>query len=300
MTYTHPYGQRNRYVEFSDSWAVKNKDGGLLVRLNDNGEPVASDGKPLDGSNDLEGKTIVDVTNFAPTADTLTLPKTHNSCTNKPFKVTLANIKQGNTLYTDNDKATYEYEGETLKAKGSNDRALIALLNGKDGVDALWIYADQAHDYHCDEDVEQEAYECKLWRLFGKKFAYIHTGIEGWLKTGTTVTMAKLGSGIAEKYINPCLKDFMETEHFFEVCNKAYAQGNMLGSCNFKPLNAVLQAGGLPDFKERLNQKGLLDKHGDLVSQHFLSPEHTPWRFKPDEYGANVTCSTGFCPCPAS
>ena len=74
----------------------------------------------------------------------------------------------------------------------------------------------------------------------------------------------------------------------------------MLGSCDFNPLNAVLQAGGLSDFKERLNQKGLLDKHGDLDNQHFLSPEHTPWRYKPTEYGANVTCSTGYCPCPAS
>merc|ERR1712203_514536 len=55
MTYTHAAATRNRYMDFTYSWAKPNKPAGLIVKL--------IDGKPtFDGGDDLNGRTIVDVT----------------------------------------------------------------------------------------------------------------------------------------------------------------------------------------------------------------------------------------------
>merc|ERR1719502_223665 len=77
MTYTHAAGTRNRYLDFTNSWAKPNKPAGLIVKL--------VDGKPkISTEDDFSGKTIVDVTGWAPTADTMYFVK--NQCTKKPYK----------------------------------------------------------------------------------------------------------------------------------------------------------------------------------------------------------------------
>merc|ERR1719369_2288311 len=77
MTYTHAAGVRNRYVEFTNSWAKLNKPSGLITRLDARGVPH------LKGGDNLSGRTIVDVTGWAPTADTLYF--VHNECTGEKF-----------------------------------------------------------------------------------------------------------------------------------------------------------------------------------------------------------------------
>ena len=43
----------------------------------------------------------------------------------------------------------------------------------RDGrADAIWVYADQAHNYECHEGVEHP-WDCDLWKGFGKEYAYI-------------------------------------------------------------------------------------------------------------------------------
>ena len=106
MTYTHPVGVRNRYLEFSNSWAVKNKPSGLLTRINDEGVPHIL---PED---DLSGRTIIDVTGWAPTADTLQFSK--NQCTEKPYKN--FTIIQSHTLLTSQTFASENNVGITLLA----------------------------------------------------------------------------------------------------------------------------------------------------------------------------------------
>lgn len=72
LTYTHTSGQRNRFMEFSNAILSANKPAGILTRLNAEGKPVVSP------TSDLNGVKIVDVSGWAPTADTLIYVK--NSC----------------------------------------------------------------------------------------------------------------------------------------------------------------------------------------------------------------------------
>ena len=76
MTFTHAAGERNRFLDFSQAWAEKNKPAGLITRLDANGVPH------IHGTNTLENLTIVDVTGWAPTADTLNFVS--NQCTGMP------------------------------------------------------------------------------------------------------------------------------------------------------------------------------------------------------------------------
>ena len=73
MTFTHAAGERNRFLDFSQAWAVQNKPAGLITRLDANGVPH------INGTNTLENLVIVDVTGWAPTADTLDFVS--NQCT---------------------------------------------------------------------------------------------------------------------------------------------------------------------------------------------------------------------------
>merc|ERR1719456_1472572 len=78
MTFTHSAGARNQYMEFSNSWAIPNKPSGLIVKLNADGSPT------LGPHDDLSGKVVVDVTGWAPTAETLYFVT--NPCTGEPYK----------------------------------------------------------------------------------------------------------------------------------------------------------------------------------------------------------------------
>lgn len=73
MSYTHTAGERNRFLEFTNGILNVNKAAGLLVRLNSDGSPAISP------SSDLNGVKVVDVTGWAPTADTLAFVL--NDCT---------------------------------------------------------------------------------------------------------------------------------------------------------------------------------------------------------------------------
>lgn len=85
----------------------------------------------------------------------------------------------------------------------------------------MWVYADQAHNYKCDDngkvDGVSPSWNCNLWSGFGTKYAYIHTGLHDYAINGTTLAISKQGSGLNE-IINPCLQKFMQTKDYFEIC----------------------------------------------------------------------------------
>jgi len=147
----------------------------------------------LDGADDLNGKTVVDVGGWAPTADGLTY--VNNKCTGAKYS----------TNYT------------LQVVDQSNDEALRFILN--ESADALFVYADTAITYQCEDNETSEAFDCSLWKGFGKTFAYVQTGQFGWTVNGTTLAMTKKGSGVAEK-VNPCLSRFMQTKEYYDVCKK--------------------------------------------------------------------------------
>lgn len=206
MTYTHAAGVRNRYLEFSNAWAVPNKPAGLITRL--------VDGAPhLKGSDDLSGKTIVDVTGWAPTADTLYFVK--NQCTGEPYAGDFT-IVQGDDV---------DVEGDPM---GPNDRALMAVLQGH--ADAMWIYGDQAANYQCAEGEVQDGYDCDLWAGFGSTFAYAQSGMFAWMHNGTTVAMSKKGAGVA-KFLDACLEKFLPSHEFHVVCATEHHDHSQLSTC---------------------------------------------------------------------
>ena len=105
-----------------------------------------------------------------------------------------------------------------------NDVGLAMLLNKE--ADAIWIYADQADNYKCDEGADQDkiVHNCEMWSRFGKEFAYIHTGMFGVVYDGTTVAFTKKGAGLVE-LLNPCIDEFLETEAFYDICLKHGLEG---------------------------------------------------------------------------
>lgn len=187
MTYTHTHGARNRFMEFSKPILKDNKPGGLIVRLN-NGVPE------VNGLSDLNGKKVVDVVGWAPTADTLALAE--NKCTKERF-------------------TGFEMVQPSTTTDNANNDALTALLAGE--ADAMWVYADQAKNYQCAEGATDSW--CTLWSGWGTTFAYIQTGLFGHAKAGTTLALSKKGSGLA-KILDPCIDKFLETKAYYDACVK--------------------------------------------------------------------------------
>ena len=118
MTYTHTYGVRPRMLDFSNGILQNNKPAGMLVRLDENGEPE------IKGTDNLEGVNIADVRGWAPTDDALNF--VNNTCSGKPWG-------KYNML---------------IPNKNGNDAAMKMMLDKRaDGTyeaDAVWLYADQA------------------------------------------------------------------------------------------------------------------------------------------------------------
>jgi hypothetical protein len=201
MTYTHTAGERNRFTEFSNAILSSGARAGLVVRL--------KDGKPeIDPKSNLEGVKVVDVKGWAPTADGLQFVK--NRCTAED------SYFLGYEMLTPEDSYKSTTQGKTFK--NPNDIALAMLLDGE--ADAVWLYSDQAHNYDCSLNPTQEAkHDCEMWSGFKEKFAYIHTGLSGSTVNGTTLTLAKKGSGIAE-IVNPCIQSFMKTKEYKTICDK--------------------------------------------------------------------------------
>jgi hypothetical protein len=189
-TYTHTAGVRNRYLEFSEAILDDNKSAGILTRLDADGNPF------IDGLNNLSGIKVVDVPGFAPTDDNLAIIT--NLCTGGSF-------------------VDYEIIKPSNKTDQENDDALRTLLDGD--ADAMWVYADQAENFKCENSEDNSPWDCALWDGLGTKFAYIQTGISGWSRAGTTLSISKLGSGLAE-VLNPCIVDLIETETYYELCKE--------------------------------------------------------------------------------
>lgn len=156
--------------------------------------------------------------------------------------------------------------------KGANDRALLAVLEGK--ADALWIYADQAANYQCASGETQEGWDCNLWAGFGTTFAYLQVGMFGWMKNGTTVSISKKGSGVSE-IIDSCLVKFQKTQEFYEVCKKEH------GDPPHSQLNTCIPN----DFIKA-------DPH-----YHQLDASTEPYMFGTLELAGHQTCATGYCTC---
>lgn len=196
MSYTHTTGSRNRFVEFSHGILDVNKAAGILTRLNSDGKPEVSP------KSDLNEVRVVDVTGWAPTEDGLAFVT--NGCTGEEF--------YNWTMYQTD--ATKQWTGlkngdvtrSSFTLDNPNDIALAMLMDQT--VDAVWIYADMAHEYQCDDVRRSNAWNCDLWSGLGTDFAYIHTGMFEHAINGTTLAMSKKGSGLND-ILNPCLDKFM-------------------------------------------------------------------------------------------
>jgi len=230
MTYTHTQGIRNQYADFSYGILEVNKAAGLLTKLVD-GTPKVS------GLDDLEGKTVVDVGGWAPTADGLGYVT--NKCTDEKYS-----------------------SNYTLLVGDGNDEALTLLLNGT--ADAMFVYADQAENYQCKTGVEA-TWNCSLWSGFGEKYAYVQTGQFGYTINGTTLALTKKGSGVAEK-VNPCLAKFMETKEYHDICVKY----NLTDSCY---RNAFFTSG---DLKKKEYNKPTDEHLGDCSNGYCSCPPGGP------------------------
>merc|ERR1719433_23152 len=98
-----------------------------------------------------------------------------------------------------------------------NDAALAMLLDGT--ADAMWVYADQAHNYDCTQPGVTPTWDCTLWAGLGTTFAYVHSGLTGHAINGTTLSISKKGSGLAS-IIDPCLEKLMTTQTYYDICEK--------------------------------------------------------------------------------
>jgi len=215
MTYTHTFGARNRFCEFSAPILMDNKPAGILVRLDANGNPE------VDGNSDLSGLKVVDVVGWAPTADTLALAE--NKCTKQRFT--------GFTMVK-----------PTVDTGNANNDALKTLLDG--GADAMWVYADQVKSYQCGPGVSPN-WDCDMWALFGTKFAYVQTGLFGHAKAGTTLALSKKGSGLAE-ILNPCIEKFLKTQAYYDICKKHGFEDSCFPNEFFPSSNAATLTWELP------------------------------------------------------
>jgi ABC-type amino acid transport substrate-binding protein len=233
MTYTHTRGIRNKFAEFSGGILDVNKAAGLMTKLNEDGTPKVT------GHDDLSGKIVADVAGWAPTADGLDFVE--NKCTHKNY--------------------ASDYILRMAQSKiNPNDLALTWLLN--ETVDAVFLYSDQAKNYKtaCKMGLPT-TWNCANWKSFGKKFAYVQTGQFGYVHNGTTLALAKKGSGVAAK-LNPCLDKFMQTAAYYGLCVKH-------------------------GFVDSCYPNKFFPGAGDIKVQEYNKPtkEHTG------------DCSSGYCPC---
>lgn len=190
VAYLHTQPRDSR-AEFSDAMLDDTKSAGLLTLLDPDGNPMVS------GMNDLEGKTLIDVEGWAPSAEGLKFIT--NKCTNERYSDHVNIVVPG---------------AEDYPNTSANDAAMAMLRNGEG--DAIFLMADQATYYrNCPEE---PAWNCSLWDGFGKEFAYVQTGQFGHVKNGTTFAMTKKGSGIRE-LLRPCMSEFMASIEYYNICS---------------------------------------------------------------------------------
>jgi len=214
LTYTHTYGERNRYLEFSDPILNDKMPAGILTRIV-NGIPHVS------GGSNLNGQTVIDVSGWAPTADTLALQV--NTCTGSKF--------EGFTVVpsaSDDDN------------NDANDDALKKLLSGT--ADVMWVYANQVENRMCDNagkdmNGNTATWDCSLWNQFGTNFAYTHVGLYGHAIAGTTLSVSKKGTG-ASTVLNPCIQKFLQTKKYYDICVKHNVVHDCFRNSYFPPLTS--------------------------------------------------------------
>lgn len=184
-----------------------NKPAGIITRIGADGKPV------LSPKNDLSGVKIADVVGWAPTDDGLYFGT--NTCTGNRFTGFEMISPPSTYSWTGTDS-----DGASVSADltNANDIAMAYLHDGL--VDGVWIYADQAHNYDCSHlNGVTPTWECALWKNFGTDYTYVHTGIFEHAHNGTTLTLARKGSGVAE-LVNPCIQKFLKTPEYKEICEK--------------------------------------------------------------------------------
>ena len=177
----------NSYASFTAPKAA-----GLLVRLDENGNPSVS------GMDDLKGKTIIDISGWAPSPNALKFLTNH--CTDKPYAIYDINV-----IVADVDETS----------DNPNDVAMRMLREGQG--DAIFLMAVMGNAYkYCSEDA---VWDCDLWNGFGTKHAYIQSGQFDYVKNGTTFAISALGSGILE-LLTPCMSAFMASNEYYKLCSK--------------------------------------------------------------------------------
>ena len=80
--------------------------------------------------------------------------------------------------------------------------------------DVAYIYSDQAYNYivACEDEVTAGV-NCDLWNQLGAPsgYAYVHMGMPEYAYAGTTLAIAKKGSGLMA-VLDPCIEKFTQTE----------------------------------------------------------------------------------------
>ena len=136
----------------------------------------------------------------------------------------------------------------------------------------MWIYGDQAANYQCAPGETQPGWNCALWNKFGTDFAYVQSGMFGWMHNGTTVAMSKKGSGLNE-LLDPCLERFMQTQAFLDTCKINHHNHNQLQTC-------------VPNAR-----------FADDPDYHDVDIAHSPYMFPTSSMAGAHTCATGYCTC---
>ena len=207
-----------------------------------------------------------------------------NECKNETYNNTFEVVQGDDIVLNGSYKGVDAYvkKNNLFDGKGSNDRALLAVLEGQ--ADAMWIYGDQADNYRCPPGEKREGWNCDLWSMFGKHFAYIQVGMYTWMHNGTTFAFSKKGSGLND-LLNPCIDSFLRTETFYDTCKFNHNDHNQLQAC-------------LPNkyFETDANYVKPEDQKNNMTYVF-----NRPFSFATrDMVAAGHNCSTGYCNCGVS
>jgi len=115
-------------------------------------------------------------------------------------------------------------------------------------------------NYQCQAGVDSTEWDCSLWAGFGTTFAYVQTGQFGYVVNGTTLALAKKGSGVANK-VNPCLWRFLKTKEYHDICQKHH----LTAQC--------------------------------YPNQYFTSQDYSTKEYNLPTQSHTGDCSNGYCPC---
>ena len=101
-----------------------------------------------------------------------------------------------------------------------------------------------------------------MWDRFGVDFAHVQTGIYDYAESGTTLTISKKGSGLADT-VNPCIDAFLKTESYKELCDEYGLQNDCFPNEFFDETSEI---------------------------------EVKPYSLPTNEL--ETSCADGYCPCP--